>query len=151
MINREGAIDRMRELVAAKVPFLHQGRNFQGIDCVGALCYAFQYDGEVPAYPEDPVNGELERELRRVFGEPMVYRVSLLAPHIVPAQLQAGDVLSMQYRGPVRHVGLVADYVDQRNCPGALSLIHTDAMLGRVTDHILDQKWFRRIVGVWRP
>ena len=147
MINREGAVERMRELVAAKTPFVHQGRTVQGIDCVGALAYAFQYQGEVPAYPEDPVNGELERELIRVFGQPQLYRASLLEHPVVIQDLRVGDVVSMQYRGPVRHVGLVGDYP----YPGELSLIHTDAILKKVTEHRFDQKWLRRVVGVWRP
>ena len=148
MINREGAVERMRELVAAKTPFVHQGRTVHGIDCVGALIYAFQYSGEVPAYPEDPVNGELERELIRVFGQPVLYRTSLLGPYVDIQDLQVGDVVSMQYRGPVRHVGLVGDYP---YISGQLSLIHTDAIIKRVTEHRLDHKWLRRTVGVWRP
>lgn len=148
MINREGAVERMRELVTAKTPFVHQGRTVQGIDCVGALAYAFQYQGEVPAYPEDPVNGELERELIRVFGQPQLYRASLLEHPVVIQDLRVGDVASMQYRGPARHVGLVGDYPYYE---GQLSLIHTDAMLKKVTEHRLDHKWLRRIIGVWRP
>lgn len=148
MINRDGAIERMRELVAAEAPFLHQGRTMQGIDCVGALMHAFQYEGHVPAYPEDPVNGELERELVRVFGEPTLYRASLLSPIVVIEDLRPGDVVSMQYRGPVRHVGLLGDYP---YAPGQLSLMHTDAMLKHVTEHRLDHKWLRRIIGAWRP
>jgi cell wall-associated NlpC family hydrolase len=150
-MNKEGAIERMRELAAAKIPFLHQGRDHNGIDCVGGLAYAFQYDGEMPAYPQDPVNGELERELCRVFGPPLHVRASTLAEPLAPALFEPGDVVSMQYKGPVRHVALVAAHVDQRNCPGALSIIHTDSSLGRVTEHIFDFKWQRRVMKVWRP
>jgi cell wall-associated NlpC family hydrolase len=150
-MNKDTAIERMRELVAAKVPFVHQGRDFAGIDCVGALVYAFQYDGPVPAYPQDPVNGELERELRRIFGAPALERASTVARPFTADLLRPGDVVSMQYAGPVRHVAMLAMHVDQRNCPGTLSCIHTDAMLGRVTEHILDAKWLRRIMRVWRP
>lgn len=147
-INTKGVIERMRELADAKVPFLHQGRDFNGIDCVGALVYAFQYQGKLPAYPRDPINGELEVHLRAVFGEPILERRRTLDPPPPLASLQPGDVVSMQYRGPVRHVALVAPHVA---IAGALSLIHTDSMLGRVTEHILDTKWHRRIMQVWRP
>lgn len=147
-MNKEHAIERMRELVAAGVPFVHQGRDMTGIDCVGALAYAFAYAGDVPAYPQDPINGELERELCRVFGAPVLERASTLAPPIDPALLRPLDVVSMQYKGPVRHVAMVVPHI---NIPGALSVVHTDAMLGRVTEHILDFKWVRRIVRVWRP
>lgn len=141
-MNKDGAIERMRELAAAGVPFLHQGRDFNGIDCVGGLCYAFQYEGEVPAYPRDPVNGELERNLKRAFGPWIMEKPASVE------DLRAGDIVSMQYAGPTRHVALVADHP---TIPGQLSLIHTDSRLGRVTEHILDHKWFRRIVKVWRP
>lgn len=147
--NKENAIERMRELAQARVPFVHQGRDFAGIDCVGAIVYAFQYDGEVPAYPDQPVNGELELNLARVFGEPV--RVHSREEPITPDDLRPGDIVSMQYRGPSRHVALLALHPDQRNCPGALSVIHTDSMIERVTEHILDAKWVRRIVKVWRP
>lgn len=146
--NKEGAVERLRELVAAQAPFVHQGRTVAGIDCVGALIHAFQYSGSVPAYPQDPVNGELERELRRVFGEPILERNSTLAPELALDDMRPGDIVSMQYRGPVRHVAILADHPTLR---GHLSVIHTDAMLGRVTEHILDAKWVRRIMRVWRP
>lgn len=146
--NTEGAIERMRELVAARVPFLHQGRDFNGIDCVGGLAYAFQFSGYVPDYPEDPINGELEQNLRRVFGAPVLERASTLAPVFTASQLQPVQVVSMQYKGPVRHVALVAPHVTLK---GQLSVIHTDAMLGRVTEHIFDAKWLRRTMRVWQP
>ncbi|CAA2409777.1 Putative phage peptidase protein [Xanthomonas phage Suba] len=41
-------------------------------------------------------------------------------------------------------MGIVTDY------PGAVGLIHTDSMVGEVTEHRLDEKWLRRIVYVWR-
>ena len=141
-MNKEGAIERMRELSAAKVPFLHQGTDFNGIDCVGALCYAFEYRGPIPAYPRDPINGELELHLKRVFGPHLFER-----PEATDVLLP-GDVVSMQYRGPARHVALLAQHP---TLPGQLSMIHTDSNLGWVTEHILDFKWRRRIVKVWRP
>lgn len=144
--NKENAIERMRELAQAQVPFVHQGRDLTGIDCVGAIVYAFQYDGEVPAYPDQPVNGELELNLARVFGEPV--RVHSREKPITLDDLRVGDVVSMQYRGPSRHVALIVPHV---NLPGVLSVIHTDSMVERVTEHILDAKWVRRIVKVYRP
>lgn len=147
--NAANTVERMRELVAARVPFVHQGRTLAGMDCVGALCYALQYEGDVPSYPRDPVNGELERALRRLFGEPVFYRANLRTdPLVSNAQLRPGDVLSMQYAGPVRHVGVIGDY---RPVPGELSLLHTSASVGRVVEHVFDERWRRRVVGVWRP
>lgn len=147
--NPANAVDRMRELVEARVPFVHQGQSLAGLDCVGGLCYALQYQGEVPSYPRDPVNGELERELRKLFGEPSFYRSNIHTDVAVTnLDLREGDVVSMQYAGPVRHVGMIGTYLP---VPTELSLLHTSASIGRVVEHILDDKWRRRIVGVWRP
>lgn len=144
---KEKAIERMRELVDAKVPFLHQGRDFNGIDCVHSLAYAYQYEGEIPAYPRNPVNGELERELEKIFGEPII-SVHPKQPMNDASQLQPLDILSMQYRGPIRHLAMVVPHVSLK---GVLSIAHADSMKGHVIEHILDQKWIRRIVKVWRP
>lgn len=144
--NKDHVVERMRELAAARVPFVHQGRDLHGIDCVGALAYAFQYRGELPAYPDNPVNGELEIHLAQVFGTPV--KVTSRENPIGLDDLQPGDVVSMQYRGPARHVALIVAHV---SLPGVLSVIHTDSMVERVTEHILDAKWVRRIVKVWRP
>jgi len=129
----------MRELMG--VPFVHQGRDSTGVDCVGALAHAFDYQGDIPAYPIDPVNGELERELERIFGAPLA---------VMPGAdfaYEIGDVLSMRFVGPTRHVGMVANYIK----PPHLSLIHTSASVGKVVEHIFDPKWRRRVVKVWRP
>lgn len=132
-------IERARELIG--VPYLHLGRDFNGIDCVGLLVYADEVDlGVVPAYPRDPVNGELEHNLNAYYGEPLIDRTPLLD------ELAPGDVVALQYKGPIRHVGLVGDHP-----AGGVSLIHTDANLGRVTEHRLDAKWLRRIKKVYRP
>ncbi len=138
-MNKDQVIARMREVMG--VPFLHQGRDRSGIDCVGALAYAFDYKGDIPAYSRDPVNGELERELERIFGEPIYTKPPLDFAY------QVGDVLSIQFVGPTRHVALVADYVIKPH----LSMTHTSASVGKVVEHISDQKWRRRVVKVWRP
>lgn len=131
----------MRELVAARAPFVHQGRSAAGIDCVGALIYAIDYKGRVPAYPRDPVNGELERQLTAIFGEPVA------STPVAFGELRPGDVIAMQYAGPTRHVGMVCEHVA---IPGVLSMIHTDSILGEVTEHIMDDRWLRRVTKVWR-
>ena len=134
------AVERARALL--NTPFVHLGRDGKGIDCIGLVAHAVAYDAaELPAYPRDPVNGELERYLEEALGPP-----TLTAP-ITDDELQAGDIAVMQYRGPLRHVGLVADHPTIK---GVHSLIHTDSMVGKVTEHILDAKWLRRIEKVWR-
>lgn len=131
--------ERARSLIG--VPFVHQGRDENGIDCVGLMAHAIRYDfDKIPPYPPDPVNSELENAMTAAFGPPMFLRPTL-------GDLREGDLCAMQYRGPIRHVGIVLKHPA---IPGALTLIHTDAMVGRVTEHILDAKWLRRIEKVWR-
>lgn len=139
-------IARARELAQLKVPFVHQGRTLQGIDCVGALAHILEFEGELPAYSRDPVNGELETELSKVLGEPIL-EISRATPMRDALRLQVCDILSMQYFGPIRHVAIVVPHVA---LPGVLSVVHTDSNVGRVVEHILDEKWLRRVVKVWR-
>ena len=147
-MNKDLGVERVRVMVRAKSPFLHKGRDpVNGIDCVGALAHAFQYSGHIPDYPPNPVNGELERNLNLIFGPPLFSR-SPTDPPFEDTQLQQLDILALQYAGPARHVATVVNHIA---IPGVLSLIHTDAMVGRVVEHILDLKWRRRILKVWRP
>lgn len=132
-----------RARVLLGVPYLHLGRSVQGLDCVGLLVYADAVPiNEVPAnYPPNPLNSELENNLTRYYGEPVVDGVVTLA------DLQVGDIVAMQYRGPIRHVGIVGNYQFQDH---QFSLIHTDSTHGRVVEHALDAKWLRRIRRVYR-
>lgn len=129
------APDRARALIG--VPWVHQGRNLAvGLDCIGLLAVVFagtRYaEHDCTEYGRDPHDGLLERHLRSVFGAPR-------------DDVQQGDVVAMRYVGPIRHVGIVGDH------PHGLSLIHTDASIGRVTEHRIDEKWARRIALVFRP
>lgn len=148
--DRENIIHRARALAKLGVPFVHQGTTLAGIDCVGALAHIMEYDGELPAYPRDPVNGELDRYLTEVLGDPIM-SFNKLAPLTDYRLLQPCDILAMQYRGPTRHVAIVIPYINQREFPGGLAIVHTDSSIGRVVECILDNKMLRRITKVWRP
>ena len=139
-------VERAHWIARQQVPFVHQGRSLAGIDCVGALAWILEYDGEIPAYPRDPVGGELERELERILGEP-VLSCSRVAPLKDATALQPCDIVSMQYAGPIRHVGILVPYIPD---PSHLALVHTDSDVGRTTECILDDYWIRRIMKVWR-
>lgn len=137
----EERIARAREMLG--VPFLHQGRDTVGIDCVGVLIHAHAYTAKVPTYPRDPFNQQLEKQLDAIFGEPLI-----VSTYGVPASdLQEGDVVAMAYAKQVRHVAMVAKHP---TIEGQLSLIHSDSSLEKVTEHILDLKWQKRIRRVYR-
>lgn len=122
------------------VPFLHQGRNPDvGIDCIGLLVLAARDCGlaldehDRCNYPRNPSGGLLEQHLRAAFGAPA-------------AGLLPGDVVAIRYCGPVRHVGIVGEL------KGTLTLIHTSAApsVGRVTEHLINANWRRRIANAYR-
>lgn len=124
-------------------PFLHQGRNPAiGIDCVGLGQLACRDCGvETPDWTDywrDPARGVLEKRLRQVFGDPV--------RHLSP-----GCIVSIDFAGQTRHVAIVGQLAD-----GRLSLIHTASNVrcgkesGRVVEHSLDDRWRKRITGIYR-
>lgn len=133
------------------MPWVHQGRDpARGVDCIGLLTYAFAGTRYVHHpenridYGRDPVDGLLERRMRMIFGEP----VAEAAPReaIDLSMCRPGDVVALRYAGPIRHVGMLGDYLH-----GGLSLIHTDSHVGKVAEHRVDDRWARRIALVYRP
>lgn len=123
-----------RELIG--VPWVHQGRTEQGVDCVGLGVLAFRANGievsDREDYSRDP-DGTLRAELTRALGAP------------VNGPPQPGDVALMTYPHTERHVGIVSQDAH------GLTLIHADSRRGKVVEHGIDYRWRRRIVGVWRP
>lgn len=145
--DKERIVTRARTLARLKVPFVHQGTTLSGIDCVGALAWILEYtDNDIPAYPRDPVNGELEKELTARLGPPII-EANKLNPLTSPLGLKPADIVSVQYAGPTRHVAILVPHVA---LPRELSMVHTDSNVGHTTEHILDAKWLRRITKVWR-
>lgn len=121
-----------------KTPFRHQGRTPRGCDCIGLLVMALIDCGrpvsDSTTYGKDPTDGRLEREMEREFG-----------PRISKTEMRAGDMVAIEFEGPVRHVGIIGNHPQ-----GGFTLIHTDSSLKEVTEHIIDKRWMNRIKGVWR-
>lgn len=148
IIDKTRAIERAKWLASQRVPFVHQGRSLHGIDCVGALAWILEYSDEIPIYPRDPVNGELERELEARLGPPIMEFSRIQRMREVDLlRIKPCDILSMQYAGPIRHVGFV---VPNSAIPGALNIVHTDSDVGCTTECLFDEFWTRRIMKVWR-
>lgn len=118
------------------VPWKHQGRDrVRGLDCIG-LCVVCAQDlgwtvRDQSGYPRDPHGNVLEGALREHFAR-------------VP-DMRPGDVVSIRFAGPVRHVAIVGEYMY-----GGLSLIHSNSRVGKVVEHRLDDHWRNQIVNVYR-
>lgn len=119
--------------------FLHQGRDPSvGVDCVGLASVLLKECGlhelashDLTTYARNPNGGELERRMQAAFGPP----VKDLAP---------GCLVTIQFYGPTRHVAIVGEY------NGRLTLIHAYGRPPRVIEHSIDDKWRRRITGIYR-
>jgi hypothetical protein len=123
------------------VKFRHQGRNPQvGIDCIGLLvmaatvCGLPQVESDYTGYGRDPFDGELEARMADLFG-----------PMLPTSEMQGGDIAVIRFARVIRHVGIIGEH------PHGLSLIHTNMAVGRVTEARIDDKWAKRIAGVYRP
>lgn len=114
----------------------HLGRKPWAIDCIGLVIVSFRAGGiylyNATHYKKEPWNDGLEDYLLKHFGEPL------------PAgKMRVGDVLLMwDERQPApAHLAIVS---------ANDSIIHSFSETG-VIEHRIDEVWFRRIVGVYRP
>lgn len=119
------------------VPFVHQGRTREGLDCIGLLVMSARGCGlsihDRTDYPRHPNANLLDRCMAEQLEGPL------------PASgLNAGCVVTIDFRGAPRHVAIVGEQ------GGRQTLIHTSYGVGRVIEHGLDQKWLSRIHAVYR-
>lgn len=131
-----------RDLIGVR--WHHQGRDpVLGVDCIGLVIVYLRslgYDDirDRADYGRDS-DGSLYAEMVRVLGEPVALGKGA-GGHILP-----GDVVMMEFsRHKPRHVGLIGDHSH------GPTIIHADNNERRVVEHRADEKWKRRIVGVWR-
>lgn len=136
------AVDRLA--VARRylgLPVKHQGRNpAVALDCVG-YCRQYLIDlgyriADRADYSRDP-DGTLRVEVTKALGQPIAtgdgaWRLA-----------QPGDVLSIRYARE-RHVAIASELY------GQLAMIHADNSIGRIVEHPMDDRWKRRVIGVWR-
>jgi len=113
------------------VPYLHQGRTRQGLDCVGLLlCVAHDLgitDYEIDHYSRVPSGRMMQR---------------LLAKHVtrVPlSDLHTADILHIAFQQQPQHLAFVTDK----------GMIHADSRHGVVEHHLVDP-WRSRIRAAYR-
>lgn len=122
------------------VPFRHQGRTIEGLDCVGLLALSMQDCGytpeDIPAYGHQPRDGWLRKELER-------YKCIEVSR---PPQVNDVLVFRLRPKGAAVHIGIVTEH------PHGLGVVHTYGHIGRVVHQRLDEKKMALVAHVmeWR-
>lgn len=127
------------------VPYLHQGRNRFGADCVGFPLGVYAELGVVlpdwRAYGLEADPDELLRRIGAALGMPVT-----VAP-VGHSDLQAGDVVIFRFphvKTP-RHLAIIADREG-----GGFNFIESNGNEGRVIERRLDDRYLSRITHVYR-
>lgn len=134
-VNPDAAVTPATLIEAARsfvgVPFLHQGRTQNGLDCIGLVVAALTKVGVV-FYEEPPTYSRLPH------GD------SLLDPlrsYCTPVEaVEPGVLIAIRFRREVTHVALVT----------GPTIIHSYASALRAVEHGFDRRWRALTVGQWR-
>lgn len=140
----------MRELIRVArtwmdVPYLHQGRNRFGADCVGFPLGVYRECGvtlpDWRAYGEEADPDELIARLREALGHELA-----VAP-VAREAIQVGDVIVFRFpKTPQpRHIAFVADYA-----LGGFSFIESNGNYRRVIERRLDDRYLSHVTHVFR-
>ena len=109
----------------------HQGRDRQGLDCVGLVLRVARDLGltefEISNYGRVPSN----RMMERVLAE-QCCRTTL-------AEIDSGDILHLAFEKQPQHLAIVTD----------IGIIHADNEYG-VVEHGLNRTWRMRVRGCYR-
>lgn len=117
------------------VPWKHQGRSRQGLDCAGLIVVVAQalklstFDSSDYGRIPDGIS------ILQICKDNLVE-----LPKYVP--MKAGQILLMKFERHPQHLGIVGDY----SVPGEVSLIHSYAGSRKCTEHRLDSIWTSRIL-----
>lgn len=137
MFNQTLLVNTARSMLGT--PFRWQGREpGTGLDCSGLVVASFAHVGVTlpdrrDYAPFSDYSGELVGNLGKAFSE--------------AESAAKGDVVAFWLQRPhrVRHLGIVTGEAD-----GALQVIHTHEVAGRVIEEPLKHGWLRRVHSFWR-
>lgn len=114
-------------------PFKHQGRYSYGVDCGGLLILAAREMGiylqDIQGYHRMPDDTVLKQAL-----DDQLIKTSRGANNTI-----YGDVLLMAFRKHPQHIAIRTDK----------GIIHAHEDSGGVVEHGLDDRWLKRIKGVY--
>jgi len=126
MITSDKLIHSARNFMG--VPFVHQGRSIEGVDCAGLLILAHRECGlEAPdmgGYARTPNGNELRTHIETAN---VIARSTYSTP---------GAIVLFRFKNEPQHVGLST----------GKTLIHSFSQVGKVVEHNWDDIWIRRIV-----
>jgi len=141
-IQRRVRVDELvadaRALAATGVPFRHQGRGVEGLDCVGFIIYLMSQRGVVDV-----------DDFRRDYGRlPMAELVETIAKLCAPiAEPREGAMVLIRWPGEGRpaHAALLVE--DARGI--GLNLIHCYKNAGGIVEHGFRGLWPKRADSYW--
>lgn len=117
------------------VPYLHQGRTANGLDCIGlavVVAHALEVsDYDIDGYSRVP-SGHM---MKRLLSEQM---------RPIPVEdARMGDFLHLAFSGQPQHIAIITK-------TNPVYIIHADSVFGKVVEHRLDDKWRARVRGAYR-
>lgn len=111
------------------VPWRHQGRDHNGIDCAGLIIKVAHGLGissfDCSGYGLTPDGESLRAELER---------------HVDAKPARIGSIVLLRFISAPQHLAILTD----------IGLIHAYARAGRVIETSFDERWRRRVVGFYR-
>ena len=128
-MTRDDIVNEARKWIG--VPFVHQGRNRSGLDCIGLVLNVgwslgfLARDYDVQGYERQP-DGSLFAECDRLLTR-------------IP-EPRLGCILAMKFDQEPQHIGIVGKH------KGRLTIIHA-LWPDRSTEHRMLPPWPQRIVG----
>ncbi len=127
MVSRNQIVEQARSYLG--VPFVHQGRSRRGLDCVG-LVIRVAKDFELSNYQEIAYDRRPDGRLISVLREHLVRKFPSDA--FLP-----GDVVAFRLPKYPCHVAIYS---------GNGRIIHALAGNRKVVEHVIDQRWWDRVV-----
>lgn len=129
MITSDDFVEEARRWIGR--PFLHQGRTWDGVDCIGLAvvvcknCGLISPDFDTGIYGRMPANDMLQARISQ---------------HCTPLEVaRAGSLVVIRWSKEASHVAL---------CLGE-TIIHAHERMGKVIEHGYRGRWIRMTASVW--
>lgn len=127
------------------VPFSHQGRGRNGVDCLGLLIMIAQenrlmFTGETARAHDVTVYGH------RPDTQTLMAGLCRHLQRIAPADMRPADIALMRVDGLAQHLAIITDYPQTAH----LGMVHAYAPARKVVEHRLCEQWQQSLHAVFR-